>query len=149
MHPQQPFPQQPPPPIGPPPPPVPPRRPVGLLFAALLAGALLGAVGGAAAVALAGDDDASGARADALAACGALERFDHEKYYDEGQDGIVHLHRWSGAHTLSRAAGEADSRYLPLAENIDEVRLQVNQQYEFTDAAKRHLDEARRLCGEL
>ncbi|MBW1598277.1 hypothetical protein [Streptomyces sp. JJ38] len=153
MYPQQSYPQQPPPPIAPPPAPVPPRGRTGMVLGALLAGVLLGAGGVAGAWLLTGDGEASGARADALAACGALERFDIEEGMEEGPRSMIDGYRWQAAEDLSQAAAEADARYRPLAETIrkgtDIDWFEPGAREDLTDRVLRHRTRALRTCGEL
>ncbi|GAA4656064.1 hypothetical protein GCM10023347_00820 [Streptomyces chumphonensis] len=145
------YPQQPQhPPIAPVPyPPAPPRKRTGLVLAALAAGLVLGAGAVGTVWAVVANDTPSDARADAEAACGALDRFDPDLLLDEGPDGLTHNYRWSSAMTLAQGAAEADARYRPLAERLLKARDAFHREFELSGEAMDHLDEARRLCAEL
>ncbi|WP_431783294.1 hypothetical protein [Streptomyces chumphonensis] len=145
------YPQQPQhPPIAPVPyPPAPPRKRTGLVLAALAAGLVLGAGAVGTVWAVVANDTPSDARADAEAACGALDRFDPDLLLDEGPPGLVHTYRWGGAVTLADAAAETDEGYRPLAESLRAARNTFQTEFGVTAEVTDHLDEARRLCAEF
>ncbi|AXG82900.1 hypothetical protein DVK44_25575 [Streptomyces paludis] len=116
---------------------------------ALAVGLLLGGGGVGAAWALSGDGDEPGARADAVAACAALDGFDESMYMTKGSAGEVAGHRWGAAYSLSRAAAAGDAAYKPLANAIQGASDRIMSTFEVDAEAKAGIRKARVLCADL
>ncbi|WP_101258156.1 hypothetical protein [Streptomyces barkulensis] len=128
----------------------PARRRTGPLLAALAAGLVIGGAGVGAAWALTGESGAAaGPEADALAACGALDRFEESRYTDKGPAGEAALNRWGAAQALSASAAAGDERYEPLAEALRKSHHRVLSTFGFDAQAKKDLERARGICADL
>ncbi|MEV7421829.1 MULTISPECIES: hypothetical protein [unclassified Streptomyces] len=116
---------------------------------ALAVGLVLGGGGVGAAWALSGGGEEPGARADAVAACAALDGFDESKYMTKGPAGEVASHRWGAAYSLSRAAAAGDAAYKPLATTLQEATDRIMMTFKVDAEVKAGIGKARDLCADL
>jgi hypothetical protein len=127
-----------------------PRRRAPLI-AALAVGVVFGGGGVGTAWILFGSDGGSGsdAAADAIAACGALDRLDESNSAAEGAAGDISIRQWAAAQLLAESAAAGDPTYKPLSTALANSRTYFDETLDVGGEVKAELTKARRICDDL